>query len=52
VDITPAKLASYDCVAVLTDHSVFDYAYILEHAKLIVDTRGKYREPHEKVVKA
>jgi len=52
VELTPEAIASYDCVALLTDHSDFDYATILQHAKLIVDTRGKYREPHEKVVKA
>jgi UDP-N-acetyl-D-glucosamine dehydrogenase len=52
VDLTEKQIASYDCVVVLTDHSEFPYDFILEHAKLIVDTRGKYRKPHEKVVKA
>lgn len=52
VDLTPQMLASYDCVVLLTDHSDFDYDMIVEHAKLVVDTRGKYRQPHEKVVKA
>ena len=52
VDLTAESLASYDAVVLLTDHSEFDYDAILEHAKLIVDTRGKYREAHPKVVKA
>jgi len=52
VELTPQALSSYDAVVVLTDHSDFDYAQILEHAPLIVDTRGKYREDHPKVVKA
>ncbi len=52
VELTPEVIASYDAVVVLTDHSDFDYAAILEHAKLIVDTRGKYRKEHLNVVKA
>lgn len=52
VELTPERIASYDCVVVLTDHSNFPYDLILEHAKLIVDTRGKYRTAHPKVIKA
>lgn len=52
VALTPEALASFDVVVLLTDHSSFDYAAILEHSKLIIDTRGKYREAHPKVVKA
>jgi UDP-N-acetyl-D-glucosamine dehydrogenase len=29
-----------DCVVVVTDHSVFDYAALVENARLIVDTRN------------
>ena len=52
VELTPETLSSYDCVVLLTDHSNFDYDMIIEHALLIVDTRGKYREPADNVVKA
>lgn len=52
VDLTPENIASYDAVVLLTDHSDFDYDAILEHAKLVIDTRGKYREPRDNVVKA
>lgn len=52
VELTPKRIASYDCVVLLTDHTDFPYEMILENAKLIVDTRGKYREPHPSVVKA
>jgi len=52
VELTPEQIASYDCVVVLTDHSNFPYDLILQHAKLIVDTRGKYREAHPSVIKA
>ena len=52
VELTDDQIAKYDCVVVLTDHSDFPYQRILSQAKLIVDTRGRYREPHAKVVKA
>jgi len=52
VELTPEVLRSFDAVVLLTDHSDFDYAAILEHADMIVDTRGKYRDAHPKVVKA
>ena len=43
-----ATLAQYDCVAIITDHKGFDYAAMVEHASLIVDTRNaiKTRAPH------
>jgi UDP-N-acetyl-D-glucosamine dehydrogenase len=52
VELTPQALSGYDAAVLLTDHTAFPYDMILEHARLIVDTRGKYREPHERVVKA
>ncbi len=52
VDITPATLASYDCVLLATQHDDFPYEMILTHAQLIVDTRGVYLEPNPKVVRA
>lgn len=51
VNLTPAALASYDAVVLLTDHSDFDYELILEHAQLIVDTRGRYRSAYEHVMR-
>lgn len=52
VDLTPEVLQAYDCVLLATNHDNFDYAMIKEHARLIVDTRGMYLEPSEKIVKA
>jgi UDP-N-acetyl-D-glucosamine dehydrogenase len=52
VELTPETLAGYDAVVLLTDHSKFDYDMILQHANLIVDTRGKFRTASPKVVKA
>jgi UDP-N-acetyl-D-glucosamine dehydrogenase len=52
VELTPKALAGYDVVLLATDHDRFDYESIQRHAKLIVDTRGRYLQPSEKVVKA
>lgn len=38
--ITEIKLASVDCVLILTDHVELDYRNIVARASLIVDTRG------------
>jgi UDP-N-acetyl-D-glucosamine dehydrogenase len=50
--LEPEMLAEQDAVLVVTDHTAVDYKKVLEHARLVVDTRGVYREPHRKVVKA
>lgn len=50
--ITAETLADFDCVVLTTDHDKFDYPLIAEHAKLIVDTRGRFRDGSPKVVKA
>lgn len=52
VSLTPETLAGYDAVVVLTDHDAFDYGLIAAHARLIVDSRGKYRTPMPNLVKA
>jgi UDP-N-acetyl-D-glucosamine dehydrogenase len=50
--LTPESLARYDAVLLATDHDAFDYAMIGRHARLIVDTRGRYLAPQPNVVKA
>ena len=52
VDLTPQTLAAYDCILLATDHSAFDYPMIGQYAQLLIDTRGKFLEPAENVVKA
>ena len=52
ITLDAESLASYDCVVLATNHDVFDYAMIRQHARLIVDTRGVYLEPAANVVKA
>jgi UDP-N-acetyl-D-glucosamine dehydrogenase len=38
--LTPEFLASQDCVLIATDHSAYDYEHIVQHARLVVDTRN------------
>lgn len=53
VPLTEKNLSKYDCVLISTDHSAYDYAFIVKHSKLIIDTRnatGKIRSG--KIVRA
>lgn len=40
VDASPAEIANYDCVVILTDHSDYDIPRIVGAAKFVVDTRN------------
>jgi UDP-N-acetyl-D-glucosamine dehydrogenase len=42
VALTPEAIASYDAILVVTDHDAIDYSLVLEHARLIVDTRDAF----------
>ncbi len=33
-------LAGADCVVIITDHSIFDWQHVIDHSKLVVDTRN------------
>ncbi len=50
--LTAETLENFDAVVLATNHDKFDYQLILDKAKLVVDTRGIFREPNEKVIKA
>jgi UDP-N-acetyl-D-glucosamine dehydrogenase len=55
VELTKENLASYDCVLISTDHSVYDWQFIAEHSQLVVDTRNAMDGVsgyQEKIVKA
>lgn len=52
VGLSASTLSSYDCVLLATDHDHFDYDLIKQHARLIVDTRGKYLDPADHIVKS
>ncbi len=40
VEVTEAELRGADCVVILTDHREFDYAQVVEHSALVIDTRA------------
>ena len=50
--LSAGTIAAADCVVIATDHDSFDYELIATHAKLIVDTRGRYRTPRDNVVRS
>ena len=54
VEPTPEALAKYDVVVIATDHSTYDYAAIVRHACLVIDTRNAthaVQEHREKIVR-
>ena len=54
IDLTPEALSGYDAVLIATNHSSYDYEYIVRHARLVVDTRNatsNVRENREKIVR-
>jgi UDP-N-acetyl-D-glucosamine dehydrogenase len=42
-DLSPGYLGSRDCILIVTDHSSYDWPWIVEHSRLIVDTRNATR---------
>ena len=40
VPLTKQELKNTDCVLITTDHSVYDYNFIVRTAKLVIDTRN------------
>jgi UDP-N-acetyl-D-glucosamine dehydrogenase len=38
--LTPEFLAQQDCVLIATNHSAYDYEFIVRHSRLVVDTRN------------
>jgi UDP-N-acetyl-D-glucosamine dehydrogenase len=55
VAMTAQSLASYDAVLIATAHDAFDYPFIVQHARLVLDTRNatkNVKTGHEKIHKA
>ncbi len=55
VPLTPESLASQDCVLIATDHTAYDYPWIVARSRLVIDTRNATKmvaEGREKIVKA
>jgi len=50
IDLTPAKVKSYDVVVVSVDHSAVNYELIFKNAKLIFDVRNVYKGRIDKKV--
>jgi UDP-N-acetyl-D-glucosamine dehydrogenase len=54
VELNAETLGQYDAVVIATDHSSFDYAFIVRHARLVIDTRNATHgvtEQREKIVR-
>ncbi|MCK4738507.1 MAG: nucleotide sugar dehydrogenase [Deltaproteobacteria bacterium] len=55
-DVSEESLTKYDCVVIVTDHTSYDYANIVENSQLVVDargaTRGKTKGKKGRVVRA
>lgn len=39
-ELTPEFLQSQDCVLIATDHSAYDYNFIVQHSNMVLDTRN------------
>jgi UDP-N-acetyl-D-glucosamine dehydrogenase len=53
--LSMSSLGEYDGVLILTDHSTIDYSAVVQHARLVLDTRNATRKVtrhREKIVKA
>lgn len=53
--LSPDFLANQDCVLICTDHSAYDWNFIVAHSPLVIDTRGATRgvvAGREKIVRA
>ena len=44
LELTEASLADQDCVLIATNHSAYDYDFIVRHSPLVVDTRNATRD--------
>ena len=54
-ELTPEFLATQDCVLIATDHTAYDYDFIVENSRLVLDTRNATKgvaEGREKIRKA
>lgn len=54
-ELTPEYLAEQDCVLIATDHSAYDYDFIVKHSQMVLDTRNATKnvtEGREKIYKA
>ncbi len=54
-ELTPDFLHRQDCVVIVTDHSTYDWSWIVENSSLVIDTRNATKNVlayRERIVKA
>ncbi len=52
VPLGQRMLKAYDAVIIVTDHSEYDYGWIVKNSSLVIDTRHAIKKKTKKVVKA
>lgn len=52
IELTQDVLKQFDCVLLATAHDNVDYDLVQQHSKLVIDTRGVYRERFDNIVRA
>lgn len=53
VPLTPEALARADAVVIVTDHGAVDYQFVVDHARLVIDSRNataRVRNPSARIV--
>lgn len=43
-ELTSKFLSQQDCVLIATDHSIYDYEFIVQHSQLVIDTRNATKD--------
>ena len=53
VELSEKKLKEYDCIVIVTNHSQYDYSWIVKNSRLIIDTRNAMKGlKSKKIIKA
>ncbi|MBD3305467.1 nucleotide sugar dehydrogenase [candidate division KSB3 bacterium] len=47
-DLSEELVASMDCVVLVTDHSCYDYQWLVDHAKIFMDTRNATKDVQDR----
>ena len=50
--VTAENLETFDAIILATDHDGFDFDLIKNHSRLLIDSRGRFREPAPHIIKA
>jgi len=48
IDLTAEILSAQDCVLIATDHSAYDYEFIVKNSQFVLDTRNATKDVVEK----